>query len=111
LHIHGHGKECGSNRVDDVARVQIAAVRAPFDEHVGLVEYADVTWPGIDEVLIFRASGDAGDFDFVAANFFSNRADSGRINRKGVGSAACFTVSSRGVCGRTRRNQFGIVTC
>ena len=38
-----------------------------------LVEHADVTWPGVDEMLVFRAAGDAGDFDLVAADFFSNR--------------------------------------
>ena len=41
---------------------------ATFDEHVGLVQHANVARSGIDEVLVFRAAGNGGDFDFIAAN-------------------------------------------
>jgi hypothetical protein len=49
--------------------------RAAFEQHVGLVENPDVAWFGIHEMLVFRASGDTGDLDFVTANFLSDGAE------------------------------------
>ncbi len=90
--VHGpsrHFEQANEPREDEVARrigENLAVPRArdqgrepadfqfgaALDEQVGLIEHADVTGPGIDEVRVFSASGDGRDFDFVAANFLSN---------------------------------------
>jgi hypothetical protein len=62
-----------------------------------LIEHADVTGFGIDEVRVFSAARDTCDFDFVPADFLRDGAEV-RERRDNV---------ERGVCGESESEESG----